>query len=68
MQEKGQDALQANVQGRVGWYLTETMSSMEGPPFPTDSPQTISRRVALGLGLCLVILFLAFLGVKFQGR
>ncbi|XP_014392065.1 PREDICTED: B-cell receptor CD22 isoform X1 [Myotis brandtii] len=31
------------------------------------SPQTISRRVALGLGLCLVILFLAFLGVKFQG-
>ncbi|XP_008138032.2 B-cell receptor CD22 isoform X1 [Eptesicus fuscus] len=30
------------------------------------SPQTISRRVALGLGLCLVILFLAFLGVKFQ--
>ncbi|XP_036296985.1 B-cell receptor CD22 isoform X2 [Pipistrellus kuhlii] len=30
------------------------------------SLQTISRRVALGLGLCLVILFLAFLGVKFQ--
>ncbi|CAK6436938.1 unnamed protein product [Pipistrellus nathusii] len=30
------------------------------------SLQTISRRVAVGLGLCLIILFLAFLGVKFQ--
>ncbi|XP_011380072.1 B-cell receptor CD22 isoform X5 [Pteropus vampyrus] len=30
------------------------------------SPETISRRVALGVGLCLAILLLAIWGVKFQ--
>lgn len=37
-------------------------------PSPPDSPETIGRRVTMGIGICLAILILAIWGVKFQQK
>ena len=62
-----EDSFQADAAGqRLSERCSVTNSWSLFPP--PDSPETIGRRVAVGVGFCLAALLLAFWGVKLQKR